>query len=226
MRALSNATVFDELDDADLEAVASLMTHREFRAGTSLPTCDGDGELMYVIVSGRVKATITSASGKELALGYVDGPDFLFDVQSRHGQSCFVDLVAMSYVDALSFNVDDLELLITAHPPLALHIMSGLSRRLREVTARLEDMAFYDAVHRVKRVLLNIATASYESTGVPVVEGFTHYEIAALAGTSRETASRVISTLTRDGLVGVRGRKIIVDLIAVNGMLTERELTE
>jgi len=226
VRALTNARVFDELDDADLEAVASFMTYREFRKDTSLPKHNCEGELMYVVVSGRVKATITAASGKELTLGYVDGPDFLFDAYGQQGDARFLELVAMSDVSALSFNASDLELLITAHPQLPLHLLSGLSRRLREVTARLKDMAFHDAMHRVKRVLFNIAAASYESTGVPVVEGFTHYEIAALAGTSRETASRVISKLTRDGLVGVRDRKIIVDLIAVNGVLSERDRTE
>ncbi|MCE5190463.1 MAG: Crp/Fnr family transcriptional regulator, partial [Actinomycetia bacterium] len=90
-----------------------------------------------------------------------------------------------------------------------------LSRRVRSLIGRLEDMAFHDATHRVMRVLLNVATASYESRGIPVIEGLTHYEVATLAGTSRETASRVISQLAKEGVVGTKGRRVVVDLFAL-----------
>ena len=68
------------------------------------------------------------------------------------------------------------------------------------------------------RVVLNVATAGFETRGAPVIQGMTHYDIATLAGTSRETASRVISQLARDGVVTSEGRRIIVDL----GQLTDR----
>ena len=97
--------------------------------------------------------------------------------------------------------------------------MATLSRRLRDMIVRLEGMAFHDATHRVMRVLLNVATASYESRGVPVIEGLTHYEIATLAGTSRETASRVISNLQGDGVVATKCRKIVVDLFGLRDLV-------
>ena len=80
-------------------------------------------------------------------------------------------------------------------------------------------MAFHDATHRVMRVVLNVATASYETRGVPVIQGLTHYDIATLAGTSRETASRIISNLAKEGVVATKGRKIVVDLIKLRERL-------
>ena len=80
-------------------------------------------------------------------------------------------------------------------------------------------MAFHDATHRVMRVVLNVATASYEDRGVPVIQGLTHYDIATLAGTSRETASRIISTLAREGIVASKGRRIVVDLFGLRERL-------
>ena len=62
------------------------------------------------------------------------------------------------------------------------------------------------------RVVLNVATAGLETRGAPVIQGMTHYDIATLAGTSRETASRVISQLARDGIVVTKGRRLTVDL--------------
>ena len=107
-------------------------------------------------------------------------------------------------------------------PRLALSLIATLSRRLRSTINRLEDLAFHDATHRVMRVVLNVATAGLETRGVPVVQGMTHYDIATLAGTSRETASRVISQLTRDGIVVAKGRRLTVDLARLSERL-ERE---
>jgi CRP-like cAMP-binding protein len=69
------------------------------------------------------------------------------------------------------------------------------------------------------RVVLNMATAGLESRGKPVVQGMTHYDIATLAGTSRETASRVISQLTREGIVTPEGRRLNVDLTRLSERL-------
>ncbi|MCG2806790.1 MAG: helix-turn-helix domain-containing protein, partial [Coriobacteriia bacterium] len=58
-----------------------------------------------------------------------------------------------------------------------------------------------------------------EARGVPVIQGLTHYDIATLAGTSRETASRIISNLAKDGALATKGRKIVVDLIKLRERL-------
>ncbi len=62
----------------------------------------------------------------------------------------------------------------------------------------------------------------FETHGTPYIQGMTHYDIATLAGTSRETASRVISSLARQGVVTTSGRRIIVDLVRLSEEL-ERE---
>jgi CRP-like cAMP-binding protein len=122
-------------------------------------------------------------------------------------------------VELLIIEERDLEHVFRIQPRLAITLIATLSERLRELVVRLEGMAFHDATHRVMRVMLNVSTASYESRGVPVIEGLTHYEIATLAGTSRETASRVVSNLAREGVVATKGRKIVVDLFALRDLV-------
>jgi CRP-like cAMP-binding protein len=72
------------------------------------------------------------------------------------------------------------------------------------------------------RVLLNVATAGLETRGMPVVQGMTHYDIATLAGTSRETASRVISQLTREGIIVADGRRLTVNLSRMGERLEQQ----
>ena len=216
---LQQDAVFGRLPLSDLEAIATVMTYREFLKGAFIARRNDRGGILYLLVSGRAKLTIVSPMGKELALSYVEPPALLGDIRDSGSSQRATDIVAVSDVEVLGIEARDLVHVISVQPQLAVELIGSMSDRIHQLTTRLEDMAFHDATHRVKRVLLNIATASYEVRGLPVVEGFTHYEVATLAGTSRETASRVVSNLARDGLVATKGRKIVVDLLGLRDAL-------
>lgn len=214
--------LFASLSEADMHALATAMGYREFPKGSFLITRNDQSSVMYLLLSGRVKVSIASPEGKELALSYLDAPSYFGEMGALEGAPRTADVIAMTEVEVLSVEAKDLAYVFSIRPELAIALVGTMSRRLRELIARLEGMAFHDATHRVMRVLLNVATASYEARGVPVIEGLTHYEIATLAGTSRETASRVISNLCHDGIVATKGRKIVVDLFGLRD-LVERD---
>lgn len=214
--------VFSDMESAQLEGLASVMGHREYPKGSFIISKNDRGLVMYLLVSGRVKVSVASPEGKELALNYLEAPSYFGEMGVVDEAPRSADVIATTDVEVLTIEAKDLAYVFQTQPNLAIALVSTLSRRLREVIARLEGMAFHDATHRVQRVMLNVATASYESRGVPVIEGLTHYEIATLAGTSRETTSRVVSNLQHDGVVATKGRKIVVDLFALRD-LVERD---
>lgn len=210
---------FSGMEADDLAALAGVMGHREYPKGAFIITKNDRSSVMYLLLTGRVKVSIASPEGKELALSYLDAPSYFGEMGIVDGSPRSADVIATTDVEVLSIEAKDLAYVFRIQPELAIALVGTLSRRLRDLIARLEGMAFHDATHRVMRVLLNVATASYESRGVPVIEGLTHYEIATLAGTSRETASRVISNLCRDGVVATKGWKIVVDLFALRDLV-------
>lgn len=170
---------------------------------------------LYLLFSGRAKITIASPDGKELVLGHMDGPAQFGEASLVEGQTHPADVVAVTPVEVLIMDARSLAEMVRLHPRLAVSLIGALSEKLSETIGRLEDLTFNDAAHRVMRVLLNIGTARFDLTGEPLIARYTHYDIATLAGTSRETASRVISSLARDQVLEVRGRSILVDLDAL-----------
>ncbi len=210
--------MFSDLSDESLQTLADIVVLRRFNKG-SLIVGQGDaGTCMYLLISGRVKVSLASAEGKELVLDYVEAPAHFGEMSLVDSKVRSADVFAVTDVELLVLEGKDLSAAIQVQPKLALSIIATLSRRLRGTIGRLEDLAFHDATHRVMRVVLNVATAGLETRGAPVVQGMTHYDIATLAGTSRETASRIISQLTREGIIVADGRRLTVDLSG----LTER----
>lgn len=213
---------FAGLSAENLDALSGLMGYREYPKGSFVVTKNDVSTTMFLLVAGRVKVSVASPEGKELALSYLEAPSYFGEMGVVDASPRSADVIATTDIEVLTIEAKDLASVFQLLPQVAIELVSTLSRRLRELIARLEGMAFHDATHRVMRVMLNVATASYEARGIPVIEGLTHYEIATLAGTSRETASRVISNLCRDGVVATKGRKIVVDLFALRDLI-ERE---
>lgn len=211
--------MFSELPEQDVEAFAQLVSLRRYPKHAFIINQHEVGGCMYLLVSGRVKVTLASPDGKELALNYLEAPSHFGEMSLVDAEPRSADVIATTDVECLALEGKDLSAAVQIQPKLAVSLIATLSNRLRQTIGRLEDMAFHDATHRVMRVVLNVATASYESRGVPVIQGLTHYDIATLAGTSRETASRIISMLAREGIVATKGRRIVVDLFRLRERL-------
>lgn len=208
--------IFSDMSPGDLDTLAEMVQYRRYPRGALIIGQNESGSSMFLLSAGRVKVSLASPEGKELVLNYLEAPTHFGEmalVDSRHRSA---DVIAVTDVELFAMEAKDLSAAIQLQPKLALSIIATLSRRLRHTNSRLEDMAFHDATHRVMRVVLNVATAGFETRGTPVIQGMTHYDIATIAGTSRETASRVISSLARQRIVSTSGRRILVDLAALS----------
>jgi CRP-like cAMP-binding protein len=216
---LRSIPLFTELGADELETLSGLVSYKQMPKGVFVVSQNERGASLFLLVSGRVKVSLSSPDGRELALNYLDAPSHFGEMSLVDSEPRSADVIASTDIELLTLDAKDLSKAIQLQPKLALSLIATLSRRLRQTIGRLEDLAFHDATHRVIRVLLNIATAAYETRGVPVIVGFTHYEIATVAGTSRETASRVISQLAKEGVLATRGRRIVVDLVKMRERL-------
>ncbi len=101
------------------------------------------------------------------------------------------------------------------HPPqpdLALKLLAALAERVSRTNERLLQQSFQTVAGRVAGALL-AQTISRQAEGAPdadVLIRATQAEIAHLAGTSRESASRFLATLERAEVVTLGRGKVTV----------------
>jgi len=218
---LASIPMFSDLSPENLDVMSRMVQLRRYPKGALIVGQNEAGTCMFLLASGRVKVSLASADGKELVLNYLEAPAHFGEMSLVDSQARSADVIAMTDVELFALDGKDLSAAIQLQPRLGLALIATLSRRLRQTISRLEDMAFHDATHRVMRVVLNVATASLETRGSSIVQGMTHYDIATLAGTSRETASRVISQLTREGIIEPHGRRLKVDAMRLSERLSQ-----
>ena len=93
--------------------------------------------------------------------------------------------------------------LLRAHPDISVKLLGALGRRLRETNERLARQSFQTVQSRVAAALAElVATARAEGAGeTDVLITATQTDLAQLAGSSRESASRFLATLERAGVI-------------------------
>jgi len=106
----------------------------------------------------------------------------------------------------------DMRRLMGQHPDIATRLVVALGRRLREMNERLSRQSFQTVQSRVA-VVLGDLVAQEVAAGKPprdVLVTTTQADLAQLAGSSRESASRFLAVLERAGVISQgRGRLIV-----------------
>jgi CRP/FNR family transcriptional regulator len=110
--------------------------------------------------------------------------------------------------------------LMTRHADIAVKLVISLGRRLRAANERLARQSFQTVQSRVAAVLGQLVEqARAEGAGeTDVLVTTTQADVAKLAGSSRESASRFLAVLERAGVISQgRGRLTVHDPEALNG---------
>jgi CRP/FNR family transcriptional regulator/CRP/FNR family cyclic AMP-dependent transcriptional regulator len=170
------------------------------------------GTTLYLILEGRVKVVLYGEEGKELVLTILGKGDFFGEMAVVDGLPRSASVIAIEFSRLLLIQREVFLGLIQRAPELSLQFMKELSRRLRLADARIESLALMDVYGRVARVLRELTLKGGKKKGNEwIVENRpTHQEIASMAGTTRESVTRVINDLIRAGYLRVEGKNLII----------------
>jgi CRP/FNR family transcriptional regulator/CRP/FNR family cyclic AMP-dependent transcriptional regulator len=101
---------------------------------------------------------------------------------------------------------------IRKNPQIAIKMLSNMSSRVREANEQVNCLTNLDAKGRVAQTLMKLS----KKLGVRVENG-SHViprpmvkDIAAMSGTSRETVSRILTELTKSGIIGQSKEHIVI----------------
>ena len=210
--------LFAELEPAELAQVAEVAVPRGFRAGHVVFREGDQSDTCYVVRSGHARAIREHGDGRVLTLknfgpGDIFGELAMFDDERR---SATVE--AIDEVEAIAILGADMRRLLREHPDLAVKLVIALGRRLRETNERLARQSFQTVQSRVATVLAQLVLdARSEGAGArDVLVTATQADLAQLAGSSRESASRFLAVLERAGVISQgRGRLTVHDPAAL-----------
>lgn len=211
-----------------LDYFLSQCHRRRYPARSTIIYAGDKSDSLFYIMKGSVTVIIEDDDGREMIMAYLNEGDFfgemgLFDEVSP--RSAWIKAKVECEVAEISYSKFRE---ISNHDPRILYFIGEqMATRLRKTTRKVGDLAFLDVTGRVARTLLDL---SQEPDAMTHPDGMqikiTRQEIGRIVGCSREMVGRVLKALEDQGLVGVKGKTMVVFGARKAATLPSRKETE
>ena len=159
-------------------------------------------DFVYVLKKGRIKLSVLSESGKEIAIdiiqpGEIFGEFALIDELVRSNMTQALDEVGI-----LVFNKRDFVNLLKNQSTLALNYIRMVGDRRRRMEKKLSDITSKEVPTRVCELLHELSVNTLPAGEVHhSLIPLTHQDVASLIGASRQTTTSVLNELMRCGYI-------------------------
>src|SRR5690242_3085079 len=217
---LARVPVFEELTEEDLRRVAEVSVPRAFGAGDVIFREGDDSNTCYVVQSGHARALHEHPDGRQITLATFGPGDIFGELAMFDDERRSATIEAIDDLEVAGILGPDMRRLMREHPDIAVQLSIALGRRLRAANERLARQSFQTVQSRVAVVLDQLVEqARNEGAGDrDVLVRTTQADLAKLAGSSRESASRFLAVLERAGVITQgRGRLTVHDPAALQG---------
>jgi CRP-like cAMP-binding protein len=209
---LARAPEFSTLERGDLERVAQLAVPRSFAAGQAVFREGDRSETCYVVRSGHARAVRQHGDGRTITLATFGPGDIFGELALFEQERRSATVEALEEMSAVAVLGPDMRRLMVDHPQIAMGLLIALSRRLRETNERLARRSFQTVQGRVASALSEMVAQAPAGDARDVAIATTQADLAKLAGSSRESASRFLAVLERAGVISQgRGRLVVHD---------------
>jgi CRP/FNR family transcriptional regulator, cyclic AMP receptor protein len=212
---LARVPVFSTLEREDLERIAELAVPRAFEPGQVVFREGDASDTCYVVRSGRARAVREHSGGRTITLATFGTGDIFGELALFEDERRSATVEAIEQCSVVAVLGPDMRRLMVEHPGISARLVIALGRRLRETNERLSRQSFQTVQSRVAVVLSELVAqerAAEESDGADVTVTATQADLAQLAGSSRESASRFLAVLERAGVISQgRGRLVVHD---------------
>jgi len=191
-----------------VDRLAALGVQRRYRKNTLLIEEGDNGDAIYIVLSGKLRAFVSDSRGREVTMALHGPGEYVGEMSLDGGRRS----ASVQAVEATVCSVVTRETVlqhIATDPEFALALIQRLIRRARLATESARSMALLDVYSRLRALLEARARPAADGTRV-VAERLTHQAIASEIGSSREMVSRLLKDLENGGYLQVLQRQLVL----------------
>ncbi|HWW91522.1 MAG TPA: Crp/Fnr family transcriptional regulator [Solirubrobacteraceae bacterium] len=209
---LGRVPVFATLEQNDLERIAQLAVPRQFQPGQAVFREGDQSDTCYIVREGHARAVRSHGDGRTITLATFGPGDIFGELAMFEDERRSATVEAIEPISVVALLGGDMRRLMIEHPEISTRLVIALGRRLREMNERLSRQSFQTVQSRVAVVLSELVAQELAegADGRDVLVTATQADLAQLAGSSRESASRFLAVLERAGVISQgRGRLVV-----------------
>jgi CRP/FNR family cyclic AMP-dependent transcriptional regulator len=205
---LRTVPLFMGFQEDQLRTLATVVTRRSAPRGSTIMAAGDPTDSLYIVISGRLKVMMGDSEGKEVILSILGPGEFFGEMGLIDDSPRSASVVSIEPCELLAIAKRDFKKCLAENFEMAMGVMKGLVRRLRDADRKIGSLALLDVYGRVARLLLDMSeTVDGQKM---VTKRLPKQDIAKMIGASREMVSRVMKDLQMGGYIEVRGSTIVL----------------
>ncbi|HYL91110.1 MAG TPA: cyclic nucleotide-binding domain-containing protein [Burkholderiales bacterium] len=205
---LKAVPLFASFPEDQLRMLTTMVTRRSAARSTTIMAGGDATDSLYIVLSGRLKVMMSDSDGKEVILSILGPGEFFGEMGLIDDEPRSASVVTIEPCELLAIAKRDFKKCLMENNEMAMAVMRGLVKRLREADRKIGSLALLDVYGRVARLLLDMAE---NVNGEKVVtKRLPKQDIAKMIGASREMVSRVMKDLQTGGYIEMRGSNIVL----------------
>ena len=205
---LKAVPLFASFPEDQLRMLTMVVMRKSAPRSTTIMAGGDPTDSLYIVLSGRLKVMMSDAEGKEVILSILLPGEFFGEMGLIDDEPRSATVVTIEPCELLSIAKRDFKKCLAENFEMAMAVMRGLVKRLREADRKIGSLALLDVYGRVARLLLDMAE-NVDGEKV-VTKRLPKQDIAKMIGASREMVSRVMKDLQTGGYIEMRGSTIVL----------------
>lgn len=209
---LRSVILFEDLEDGDLMRVAERLAAKKYRKNNLIIFEEDEGQVLFIIRTGRVKISRINSAGEEVILAILGPADFFGELSIIDGGPRSATVTSLEEVELLSLRRKDTFDILHTYPSVAISLLKLMASRIRKTDAQLVSLSSLDARGRVINTLVGLCRDLGRAEGHDMLLANLplQRDLASMAGTSRETMSRLLAKLESENWLARRGTDLVV----------------
>lgn len=199
---LQRIELFAELPDDRRTQIADRCAWKHFEPGAMVCSQEDPSEGVYFLAEGTVRASIYSASGKNVVFQDMHAGRMFGEISAIDGSERSASVEAITDCLVASLSRKAFIEVLRQEPDLSLKVMRMLTGEIRRLSSRVVEFSTLSVQHRIHAELLRLASdAKPDDREHSIRPAPKLSDIADKISTHREAVSRELSRLIKGGLL-------------------------
>jgi CRP-like cAMP-binding protein len=209
---LQGTELFRDVPAAALQEIQEASSQRRVAAGQVVFRQGDSAAALYVVATGRLRATQTTADGQQVIIRYL-GPGEVAGYTTLSGGGVHPGAV-IAVEDALliSWTGAAIKRLMAEHSSIAMNAVAFLGARYHEMQVRIRELSTEKVERRIAHTVLRLVEQAGRRTarGIEIAIPLSRQDLAEMSGTTLHTVSRTLSAWEEQKIVSCGRRRVVV----------------
>lgn len=194
---LRRSVMFQNLSENELRKISLRFELLDLPMGEVLFYEKEPSNDMYIVLEGKVRASLFDEQGNELVLAELGPGEFIGEMGMIDQLPRSATVLAEENTRLAVLRRDTFLKIIKENPDIAVNVIKALVSRLRKTDDMVEALAFRNVESRIVKFLVELGKERGRvEGGFYKVRKMTHRELASRVGSSREAVTKALKALT------------------------------